>query len=169
MKPLPPPDHHFFDAAVGWLMLGNPREAEAEFCRIDPERQRDPDLLEFKWGIHAAARDWQKAAATARLLQEMDPHRAFGWIHLAYSLRRVHDGGLAKAWDILRPAHDLFPKEALISYNLACYAAQLGQLDQAWDWLGKACATWGSDKTRTMALEDPDLAPLRERVKRELK
>jgi tetratricopeptide (TPR) repeat protein len=166
MKPLPHPDRYYFDAAVGWLMLGNPKEAELEFARLNPELQRDPDLIEFKWGIHAAAKDWKQATATAQILQQTDPQRAFGWIHLAYSVRRMDDGGLPKAWEILRPAFDRFPKEGLIAYNLACYAAQMGTLDEAWEWLEKAVGIMSKEKVKAMAAQDSDLTPLRDKIAR---
>jgi Flp pilus assembly protein TadD len=39
---------------------------------------------------------------------------------------------------ILEPAHDRFPQEALISYNLACYRAVSGRIDEAKQLLAEA-------------------------------
>lgn len=164
MKTLPHPDHFYFDAAVGWLMLDNPIEAEAEFLRIQPDLREDPDLLELQWSIQSATKNWDQAVLTAQSILEKDPNRSFGWIHLAYSIRRQTTGGLEKAWDVLRPAFDRFPKEGLIAYNLACYAAQLNQLEEARQWLQRSIDLWGKDKTKFMALRDEDLAPLRNEI-----
>ena len=66
----------------------------------------------------------------------------------------------------LRPAFEKFPKETIIPYNLACYAAQMGRLDEAWEWLHKAMAAAESvNRIKQMALADPDLQPLLERIK----
>ncbi len=52
-----------------------------------------------------------------------------GWLHRAYALRRVANGGLPQAWDALLPAAEKFPGEPVIAYNLSCYACQMQQLD----------------------------------------
>jgi hypothetical protein len=53
----------------------------------------------------------------------------WAWGHKAYSLRRVNGGGIEKAKVVLEEAAKLFPGDSVIQYNLACYCAQLGQLD----------------------------------------
>ena len=69
--------------------------------------------------------------------------------------------GLREAWDVLRPAVEKFPGQFLIPYNLACYAAQMGQPDEAWHWLERAFKAAGNaEKVRKMALADADLTAL---------
>ena len=50
-------------------------------------------------------------------------------------------------------------------YHLAQYCARLGQIDQAKQWLGKALLAADGleavNRLRKIALEDPDLEPLR--------
>jgi len=65
-----------------------------------------------------------------------------------------------EAWGVLVPIVDKFPDEYIIRYNLACYACQLGNLNEAWRWLKKAIDLAGKKDIRTMALDDPDLQPL---------
>jgi hypothetical protein len=48
----------------------------------------------------------------------------------------------------------------MIHYQLACYQARLGRLDEARASLEVAFA--GDERTRAWAAEDEDLAPLRE-------
>jgi hypothetical protein len=49
----------------------------------------------------------------------------------------------------------------VIPYNLACYAAQLGDLIAARDWLAQSFNLADDPKqAKLAALEDPDLAPL---------
>lgn len=166
MKPVEPPDSFYLSAAVGWLELGNPTEAGEELARLRPELLAHPDVLEIRWAICAATRSWDAAVPVAEQLVQIAPDRVSGWIHRAYALRRARGGGLPVAWDALRPAVEKFPKEPMIPYNLGCYAAQLGRLDEAWEWLHKAMESAGDIASiRTMALQDKDLEPLWERIR----
>ncbi len=150
---------------MGWLELGNPTEAGEELARIRTELLDHPDVLEVRWDVCAATHSWEAGLLVAEKLVEIAPDRASGWLHRAYALRRTSGGGLPAAWDVLLPVHQLFPKMPLVSYNLACYAAQLGRLDEAWDWLHKAMEAAGDVATiKSMALRDTDLEPLRERI-----
>jgi len=58
MKPIEPPDLHHLRAAMGWLELGNHREANEEFKQIAPALQVHPDVLEIRWEICAMAKEW---------------------------------------------------------------------------------------------------------------
>ena len=75
-------------------------------------------------------------------------------------------GGLQAAWDALLPAFEKFPKEPTIPYNLACYACQLRRLDEARQWLERAVKIAGKEKIKFMALNDDDLEPLWQEIKR---
>lgn len=160
MISLPHPDNIHFDAAQGWLMLGDTQSALDELARLQPASRSLPAIAEFAWTVHARRDDWPAAYRLAEDLVQSFPERAFGWIHRAYALRRMPGGSIENAWDALRPAADRFPKQYLIPYNLGCYAAQLGRLDEAWDWLQRAIAASDQDTIRKMALADPDLEPL---------
>ena len=157
---LDPPDLHYLLAASGWLGLGNLTEAEAELNGIQAQYQGHPDVLELRWALCAERHDWVVALPIATRILEADPDRSSGWLHQAYALRRVPQGGLRAAWEALLPAFARFPKEPIIAYNLACYACQLGQLDDARQWLRKALKVGDPERTLSMALADPDLAPL---------
>ena len=66
-----------------------------------------------------------------------------------------------EAFDQLLPVAEKFPKVWTIPYNLACYCAQLGRLAESEQWLERAMAMDVITVVR-VALEDPDLNPLRE-------
>lgn len=160
MEPIEPPDLHYLNAAIGWLELGSPAEARAELDNISTVNQMHPDVLEVRCLVYAELKDWSAALASARALVERAPDRPSGWLHFAYALRRVPEGGLQKAWEVLRPAYDKFPNEPIIAFNLACYACQLGQLTEARRLLKRAFAVGDTDKLKQMALTDPDLESL---------
>jgi Flp pilus assembly protein TadD len=78
-------------------------------------------------------------------------------ISLAYATRRSRS--IAEAEAILRAARARFPREAILPYNLACYASQLGRLDEARALLAEATAL--DESLKDLAAQDPDLLPLR--------
>jgi tetratricopeptide (TPR) repeat protein len=164
-RALPYPDPAYLDAAIGWFFLGLPDESLRELERMHAASRRNPDVLELEWALRARLGDWILARTVAEALLQEAPERPFGWIHLAYCLRRVPEGGLESAWNLLRPAFERFPKEKIIPYNLACYAAQMGRLDEAWEWFLTAIdVAGGPDELKALALADADLEPLRGRI-----
>ncbi len=166
MQKLEPPDSHYLSAAIGWLELGNQREADAELGQINPAFARHPDVLEIRCVIHAQENHWAQALQTARDLIAADPGRSAGYLHQAYALRRVPEGGVQAAWAALLPAYERFPEDAIIPYNLSCYTCQLEQLDTARQWLQCAIRVAGKETIKRLALHDPDLKPLREEIQK---
>ena len=160
MQPIEPPDSHFLSAAIGWLELGNAVEARAELAALSAAVQRHPAVLETYWQVHAQCGEWDQALRVAGDLLEIQPGNCTGWVHRAYALRRVRGGGIEAAEQALQPALDKFPDEFIVPYNLACYAAQMGRLDEAWARLSQAMAIGGTTTIKTMALADLDLEKL---------
>ena len=154
------PDTHFLSAALGWMELGNCTEAKAELTRVSPALATHPTVLEVNWAVFAAERNWVEALRIAELLVTCAEDHATGWLHRAYAMRRAPGGGLQAAWDCLMPAAERFPKEATIPYNLACYACQMNQLDEARRWLRLAIAVGDKTKLKSMAISDSDLEAL---------
>ena len=165
MQPLEPPDSHYLSAAIGWLGLGNHREAKAELASISTAGQNHPDVLEARWAIYSQEKDWDPALQVARALVERAPERAAGWILQAYALRRSRNGGLEQAWEALRPAVDRFPRQPIIPFNLACYSCQMHRLEEARSWLARAAQIGGQAGIQQMALAEPDLQALWEEIR----
>ncbi len=166
MIPLDPSAHHVLSAAEGWFELGNPSEALAELDALSEPASQHPAALELRWRILAEQEDWDLAVPVAEDLIRSAPASSTGWLHRAYALRRAASGGLAKAWNALHPAADLFPSETLIAYNLACYATQMGRVDEGWEWFLRAIQISGDGRAlRKMGLRDSDLEPLWERIR----
>jgi predicted Zn-dependent protease len=166
MQPLEPPNTFHLSAASGWMELANLPEAWEELRKIPPALQNHPAVLEMRWQLHAQAKDWDQALEVAQVLVAYHPDRAQGWIHRAYAMRRAKAGGLQDAWDALLPAIQLFPDESVIPYNIACYAAQLGKVDEAWTWLQSAMNVGGAGPMKRMALADSDLEALWDRLRK---
>src|SRR5580692_882833 len=165
MPRLEPPDFHYWNAATGWLQLGCRPEAEAELALISAPNQKHPDVLELRWAMLAEEKQWEAALDVARKLMLRDPDRASGWLHRAYALRRVPEGGLEKAWDALLAAAEKFPDHPLVCYNLSCYACQMHRLPDARQWFKKALKIGKRDNVKELALADSDLQPLWEEIR----
>ena len=168
MKPLEPPDLHHLRSADGWLLLGNQNEASADLERISPTMRSHPDVLEVYWQLHARSQKWKACLDIADAIIVLDPERASAWIQKAYAIRRADSGGLQAAFDALYPATRRFPREPLIPFNLSCFACQLGRLEDACAWLRRAFERAGNSDSkrhlRSMALDEPDLEPLWQRI-----
>jgi len=162
MKPLEPPDSFHLRAAEGWIELGNAAEAAAEIERLAPEHRVRPEVLNVRWEICAAEKGWAAALEIASALVELSPEVPLGWIHRSYSLHELKR--TQEARDNLMFVVERFPDNTTMRYNLACYECQLGRLDLARDWLRKAFALGDSARIRNMAMDDPDLRPLRNEI-----
>jgi Flp pilus assembly protein TadD len=160
MHNLEPPDSHYLRAAIGWMELGLSAEAEQELAQISPAQQRHPDVLGLRWSLFVMQRRWEDALAVAEELLERQPANSSAWVHHAYSVRRASGGGLQQAWGALLPAAEKFPDEPIISFNLACYACQLGHLEDARSWLQRAMKIGRRAAIKQMALADDDLKPM---------
>jgi tetratricopeptide (TPR) repeat protein len=164
MQPLDICDARHVRAAEGWLGLGLQDDAGAELDQISPAQQKHPQVLGCRWELLAARRDWDAALRIAGELLTLDPEHELGWLHYAYSIRRSKSGGLAKASEALRPAAEKFPGEPVIPFNLACYACQMGNLEEAREWFRRAIKVGGEKQMKLMALGDEDFKPLWEEI-----
>jgi tetratricopeptide (TPR) repeat protein len=88
---------------------------------------------------------------------KLAPYLPAGWIQRSYALHKLKR--TQEASDELLPAVDLFPREWLIRYNLACYACRLGNENIALAHLWRAFELGDAKKVKLMALDDPDLEP----------
>lgn len=156
--PLEPPDSHHVSAALGWLDLGNPREAAAELAQLSPVAQMHPAGLEARWRWCAATRRWSDALAVARAQVAAAPDEPTGWVNQAYALHELKR--TAEARDLLLSKAAAFPQQCIIPYNLACYACQLGDLDEARRWLRHFLQLRSREELQRLARNDPDLQPL---------
>jgi tetratricopeptide (TPR) repeat protein len=159
MKSFPAPDSYHLSAAVGWLGLGNWQEANEELEKITPALRGRLEVLEVRFQVYARAEKWDTATEIAAALVKMQPNEPQAWINLAYATRRKAGGGIPQAKEVLVPVEKRFPNVWVIPYNLACYSAQLGLLDECQEWFKKAMAI-DEQTVKRAAIDDPDLTPL---------
>ncbi len=154
---LPRPDSLHLQAAQGWLGLGDLVSASNELEEITPQLRTHPDVLLLRCEIYARAKKWDYVLTVAETLVKTVPKEVQGWIQRSFALHELKR--TQEAFDQLLPVVDRFPKEWLIPYNLACYCARLGLLDDCQKWLKRAILI--DERTvQKAAIDDPDLKPL---------
>ena len=143
--------------AQGYLALGMKDEAAKALAKIAKAERSETPVLVLSLAVHTEQGDWRKEAEVGSILCEREPGEHWHWIQWAYAVRR--STSLEAAKEILMRGVALHPREAIFHFNLACYEAQLGRLDDARVLLETACAL---DETFfELATTDEDLAPLR--------
>jgi tetratricopeptide (TPR) repeat protein len=159
MKSLEQADRVHLNAAEGWFGLGDLVSASDELEKITPAFRAHPAVLLMRCKIYQAAKKWGYLIEISQTLIEQLPKLAEAWIHRSYALHELNQ--TREAFDLLLPAAKKFPKLPVIPYNLACYACQLGKLEDEMKQIEQAIDL--ADKKndiRLDALEDPDLEPL---------
>jgi tetratricopeptide (TPR) repeat protein len=147
-------------AASGFAELSLFQEAVQELEEL-PETSKELPLVLAVWlEVYQHWQKWSEAESVALRLLEMEPEEPSWPIALAYATRRAR--GLVFANEILLQAGEKFPNCGIIQFNLACYAAQLGQLDEARQRLSRAVEL--DQEFASMAKTDADLEPIREEV-----
>ena len=143
--------------AEGYLLLGLKTEAAEALGEIAHAERDATRVLVMALAVHTERADWADAARIGAVVCGREPQEAGYWIQWAYATRRHH--GIEEARTILMRGLGLHPREPMLHFNLACYAAQLGNLDDAREFLETAC---GLDANFVeLARTDEDLAPLR--------
>jgi predicted Zn-dependent protease len=145
-------------AAEGWLELGNWLEANEELENITPQMRGHPLVLRLRWEIYAKAGRWEMASEVGRSLSILMPDDSWGWIHWAFALHELKH--TKEAYDVVNSVVAKFPDKGTIPYNLACYSCQLGNQQEAIEWLKRAIALEDDNEIRLRAIKDLDLEPL---------
>jgi Flp pilus assembly protein TadD len=143
-------------ASNGYRELGMFDDAATALEEIEPEDKTRNEVLYARVDIYLAAKKWDMATAVANHLVKVDPENPAAWINLAYAVRRAESIEPAEA--ILLKARALHPENALIAFNLACYASVTGCMEEAKVRLRQAIDL--DNDIRRLALDDDDLRPL---------
>lgn len=141
-------------AALGYAELGLYDEALAELDagRVDDSAEVDGLRLMI---LRRAGR-WTEMRDRARQKTETDQGNYEWWIHWADATR--HAEGLVKGRSILERAAAKFPGNGHILFQLACYSAQLGELERARHHLVEAVKA--DERWADVFHVDRDLEPL---------
>ena len=140
--------------ARGYYELGMIADAFDALDSLGKEASDNMEVIRLKVDLLIHEKRWADALAMSQRLCENEPHGVQGYIHAAYCLHEM--GQTSDACDLLRAAPDHVHKEAIWSYNLACYLAVLGNNEEASEFLEQSFAL--DESLRKSAKGDPDLA-----------
>ena len=143
-------------AATGYCELGMFDEAEVALEEIDAEDKGRREVLAARVDLYMSTQKWSLVAEVARHLVDIEPENAAWWVNLAYATRRAES--IHKAQALLLQARKLHHDNAIIAFNLSCYACVTGHVDEAKTHLKHALAL--DTKIRELSLRDQDLQTL---------
>lgn len=144
------------EAAAGYLTLGLIDDAWEELEALPPEMEREHAVLELRCEIYQRLGRWNSARVLAESMAHRFPENPAWWLSWAYALRREQSVEAARG--VLWEAAQLHPSVPLITYNLACYASVLGELDEARRLLARSIAM--DPGMKKIAAKDEDLTPI---------
>jgi Flp pilus assembly protein TadD len=150
--------HWRLSHARGYLALGRHDEAAAELAALPPPWRDGDEALSLHAALLQAQERWIELSSITADLVQRQPGEVGWWVMHAYATRRA--GSLDEAEAILREAELRHPHDAIIHFNLGCYACLRGDVEQARVRVAQAILI---DKSFARhAADDPDLSALRE-------
>ena len=143
-------------AAQGYFELGMLDDALTELDTLPADLQEGAAVLQMRLFIHMREKRWPEALDISRTFCRVQPEETLGFIHAAFCLHELRRTAEAKALLLAGPAALL--NEATYHYNLGCYDAVLGNIEEAQGHLRTSFRLDG--KFRDYARTDPDLRPV---------
>ena len=144
--------------ANGYRELEMWNHALAELDSLGAGLGLHPDALQMRLAVLMGAERWTAALPIANELASLHATDVSNWVNLAYVTRRAHS--ISEARIVLERALERFPEEAILHYNLGCYACCQRQLMAAKRHLLKSFQL--DPKFLDTSYGDEDLAPLRD-------
>jgi len=143
-------------AAQGYSELGLPDLALAELDLLPEGVNKSTIGIESRLSVLMQAKRWKPALNVGRELCRLAPDKTAGFIHTAFCLHEM--GKSREALDLLSSGPAALKAEPTYHYNLACYEAALGNIEQARAHLN---VSFAMDKSlKDYARTDPDLKTL---------
>lgn len=140
-------------SAHGYIELEMPDEALREIDALSQKDQLRDEVLQMRLFIVMRAKRWEQALAVCARLRGISPECATGYIHGAFCLHEM--GRTLEAKQLLLKGPPSLLGEPTYHYNLGCYDAVLGNLDQAAQHLETSFQM--DRRFREIAKYDPDL------------
>jgi len=144
--------------AIGYLKLRMLDQAENELNFLPDEMPWTKNRRSLLVEIFMVRKDWLEMKKNAHSLKMEFPTDVEWWIADAYATRRCES--IEKAREILLDGLVHHYENAMIRFNLACYACKLGSHGECLDFLKEAVKR--DQRYKLMAMEDEDLEDVRE-------
>jgi len=147
---------HALRAADGYLYLGLPKEALAEFEAIAHEDRSAPTVMLARIRVLLHLRHWKDAEKLSLEGTQVHPTEEEFTVQRAFALHQMRKGD--EAIEVLLAAPEWIRRTGILHYNLACYEARLGDLKTAQQCIQAAIEINAAMKKN--AKSDPDLQAL---------
>ncbi len=145
-------------AAQGYIELEMPDEALREIDGLSAEDLAREEVQQMRLFVFMHSRRWDEALDVCARLRRERPECTTGYIHGAFCLHEI--GRTLDAKNLLLAGPACLLSEPTYHYNLGCYNAVLGNLDEASQHLE---ASFQLDKKfRELAKYDPDLKSVKD-------
>lgn len=145
-------------ATQGYIELEMPGEALAELDSLSAADQGREEVLQLRLFVLMRGRLWAHALGICERLRRDYPEGSTGFIHGAFCLHELNR--TAEAKEVLLSGPPSLMREATYYYNLGCYDAVLGNLEEATAALRTSFEM--DNKFREIAKYDPDLKSVSE-------
>jgi tetratricopeptide (TPR) repeat protein len=145
-------------AAQGYVELDMLDEALHELDGIPEADQDREEVLQMRLFVLMRARRWHDALELCARLRRQNPDCTTGYIHGAFCLHEL--GRTLEAKQLLLTGPPCLLREPTYHYNLGCYDAVLGNLDEASQHLETSFQM--DKKFREIAKYDPDLKAIQD-------
>jgi tetratricopeptide (TPR) repeat protein len=143
-------------AVDGYLFLGLPEAAFAEINAVEDSLQNSADVLRARIRVLLHLRRWREANRLSAFGNDAYPDENEFMVQRAFALHQMKKGG--EAVQVLLTAPEWLRRTGILHYNLACYEAQLGDVNTARQCIRAAIQINSSFKKN--ARRDPDLQRL---------
>ena len=137
----------------GYLELGMHELAWDALVNIDERYHQTVPFLRIRADACRAMGKWASVVETTAQLAEHEPTNVQHIIKMAEAVREME--GAQAAGDMLDTAKEKYRPSGVLLYNLACYRAITGRIDEARSLLSEAFSL--SAFLRPHSLQDPDL------------
>jgi Flp pilus assembly protein TadD len=147
-------------AAKGYAELGMTRESLAELDAMEDPHQTRPEVLALRLHHLMHRKSWARALRVSQQLCRVAPDCGTGFLHAGFCLHQL--GKTAAAKQLLLKGPTSLLKEPIYYYNMGCYEALLGNLQDAEVHLK---ISFHMEKSfRDLAKKDPDLKAIHELI-----
>ena len=149
---------HRLQIVQGYYELGMMEDAWNELEEIERDFARTSHVVRMRTLLLLRVEKWEEALELSKELRDMEPEGTAGYIHGAFCLHEMKRTD--EALQMLHNAPEAIKKEAIYFYNLGCYQAAIGQVEDARKCLSKS---FDLDKALVaVASKDPDLEILKD-------
>jgi hypothetical protein len=147
-------------AASGYAELDMPRESMAELNAIEDQFQNRPEVLQLRLHNLMRQKRWMQGLRVSQKLCRVAPDCCTGYLHASFCLHEL--GKTAQAKKFLLKGPPLLLKEPIYYYNMGCYDALLGNMQDARLHLHTSFQMDAS--FRELAKQDPDLKSVQDLI-----